>query len=73
MLHSIDDNGSRLGAVLSREFSCGVVASPGIMGGYRALPEPLAVISQMANAAKLSRAMTCGRLYSCDTLLERLA
>jgi hypothetical protein len=43
------------------------------MGGYRALPEPLAVISQMANSAKLSRAMMCGRLYLYDALLQRLA
>jgi hypothetical protein len=44
-----------------------------VRAGYRPLPEPLAVIIQAAESTKMQRFMTCGRLYSYDTLLERLA
>src|SRR5262245_47581924 len=43
------------------------------MGGYDARVERLAVSSRLAKLAKSHRCMTCGRLYSCDTILKRLA
>ena len=36
-------------------------------------PEPLAVIIRMAKSATALRFRTCGRLYLCDTFLERRA
>jgi hypothetical protein len=42
------------------------------MGGYWTRVEWLAVISRWAKLATSHRCMTCGRLYSYDTLLERL-
>jgi hypothetical protein len=44
-----------------------------VRGGYRPLPEPLAVIIRAAKSTKMQRFMTCGRLYLENTLLERLA
>jgi hypothetical protein len=44
-----------------------------VMGAYPPLPEPLVVIIRAAKCIIIQRFMTCGRLYSCDTLLERLA
>jgi len=49
---------------------------PTLMGSmtcYRALPDSVVVITQMAKAAKLSRARTPARLYSEDTLLRGLS
>jgi hypothetical protein len=42
------------------------------VGGYRARPESLTLISRLANSAKLLRARTLWRLSVEDTLLKRL-
>jgi hypothetical protein len=44
-----------------------------VVGGYRALLACFPASIRLANAANVWRSMTCGRLYSYDTLLERLA
>jgi hypothetical protein len=44
-----------------------------VMGSYRPRPERLAVSSLRAKLAKSLRFMMLWRLYSYDTLLERLA
>jgi hypothetical protein len=41
-----------------------------VMGAYPPLPEPVVVIIRAAKSIKIQRFMTCGRLYSCDTLLR---
>ncbi len=43
------------------------------MGSYRPRPEWLAVSSQRAKSTKSLRLRTLWTLYSCDTILERLA
>jgi hypothetical protein len=44
-----------------------------LVGGYPPLPEPLTAITCIAKSAKLLRFGTPERLYSENTLLERLA
>jgi Tfp pilus assembly protein PilV len=43
-----------------------------VVGGYRALPVSLTAIIRRAEPAKVWRFRTCGRLYSCDAILEGL-
>ena len=43
-----------------------------VVGGYRALPESLTVISRAAKVAKALRFRTPAKLYVYDTLLQRL-
>ena len=40
---------------------------------YRAVPESLGAIIRLATSANVWRFRTCGRLYLCDAVLERLA
>jgi hypothetical protein len=63
---SLDD---ALGRLADKE----VVVVTVMVDGYRALPASLTAIIRLANSAKVWRFRTCGRLYSYDTLLERLA
>ena len=44
-----------------------------VIGGYRTLPECLMTITHRANSAKVLRASTPTKLYSYETILERLA
>jgi hypothetical protein len=44
-----------------------------VAGGYRAVPESLTAITWRAKSAIALRFRTCGRLYSCDAILKRLA
>jgi hypothetical protein len=50
----------------------GVMTVTVVVGGYRALPEPLAAITRIAKSAKLLRFRTPAGLYLYDTLLEGL-
>jgi hypothetical protein len=43
-----------------------------MMGRYRPLPKPTAVMSRAAKPMKVFRFRTPAKLYSCETLLERL-
>ena len=43
-----------------------------VLGGSRTLPASLMVIIRLANSANEWRLRTCGRLYLCDTILQRL-
>jgi hypothetical protein len=43
-----------------------------VVDGYRALPASRRAIIRLANSAKIWRFRTCGRLYCCDALLQRL-
>jgi hypothetical protein len=44
-----------------------------VVGGYRALPDPLTAIALMANLMNVLRSRTPVRLYVYDAVLERLA
>jgi hypothetical protein len=52
---------------------CSVVTVTVVVDGYRALPASPTAITRIAKPAKALRSMTCGKLYSCDPLLEGLA
>src|SRR2546428_185579 len=52
--------------------STGTVTSS-LVGGYRVLPEPCAILTHAAKVSKALSFRTCGRLYAYDTRLERLA
>jgi hypothetical protein len=53
--------------------AAGVVTVTVVVGSYCPRPTSLPASIRLANSAKALRSRTCGRLYSCDTLLERLA
>ena len=44
-----------------------------VAGGYRERPESLTAMTWRAKSARALRFRTCGRLYSCETILQRLA
>jgi hypothetical protein len=48
------------------------VTSTVVIGGYRTLPECLMTITRRANSAKVLRSRTPAKLYSCETILQRL-
>jgi hypothetical protein len=43
-----------------------------VVGGYRPPPETLTAITRKANSVKVLRFSTPAKLYSCETILERL-
>jgi hypothetical protein len=49
------------------------VTSTVVIGGYCTLPECLMTITRRANSAKVLRSSTSAKLYSYETLRERLA
>jgi hypothetical protein len=44
-----------------------------VVGSYCPRLASLPAITRLANSAKVWRFRTCGRLYFCDTLLQRLS
>ena len=63
----------RCGSDPGRRTDKDVVAATVMVDGYRALPASLTAIIRLANSPKVWRFRTCGRLYSYESLLERLA
>ncbi len=43
------------------------------MWNYRVLHQPVGAQTRAASTVSAARSRTCGRLYCCDTLLERLS
>jgi hypothetical protein len=50
-----------------------VVTVTVVAGGYRAVRESLTAITWRAKSSIALRFRTCGRFYSCDAILKRLA